>query len=106
MSQTSVQLYRGLLREIRHLHTNVETRQVAQQELYQRFHNARQVDNPERLRNLYREGQDILTFLNGNRRHRELSDLYNLANRFTESEKIQLAANRVGLGLPRIGGEN
>ncbi|KAJ1967264.1 hypothetical protein IWQ62_001969 [Dispira parvispora] len=106
MSQNSLQLYRGLLREIRRLHKNVETRQVSQQELYQRFHSARQVSNPEQLRELNREGQDILTFLNGNRRHRELSDLYNLANRFTESEKVQLAATRVGLGLPRIGSDN
>ncbi|KAI3657694.1 hypothetical protein MP638_003704 [Amoeboaphelidium occidentale] len=46
--------------------------------------------------------QDFLTYLESTRKHKELVDLYFPFRNVTESHKVESAAKRVGLDLPKV----
>ncbi|KAJ1990666.1 hypothetical protein H4R33_001646 [Dimargaris cristalligena] len=69
-AESSLHLFRGLLREIRKMHQTASSMQATRTELYNRFDQHRQVADPATLHRLRLDAQDILTFLHGNRRHK------------------------------------
>ncbi|RKP39738.1 hypothetical protein BJ085DRAFT_28508 [Dimargaris cristalligena] len=101
-AESSLHLFRGLLREIRKMHQTASSMQATRTELYNRFDQHRQVADPATLHRLRLDAQDILTFLHGNRRHKELEALYSPTKDITDSERIGLSAKRVGLALPKL----
>ena len=49
-----------------------------------------------------RNAEDLLTFLNANRTHREMMERYWPGEKMSESERVEASAHRVGLNLPKM----
>ncbi|KAJ1962765.1 hypothetical protein H4R35_007320 [Dimargaris xerosporica] len=68
--------------------------QQAKQELRRHF---------QRSGDQARDGYDLLTYLSSNRRFKELNELYSPLQKYSEGEKIEMTARRVGLSIPKLG---
>ncbi|KAJ1982236.1 hypothetical protein H4R34_001779 [Dimargaris verticillata] len=94
MTTTLPRLYRALLRELQSAYHTPGMYQQAKQELrYQFQHEGGQT----------RDGHDLLTYLSGNRRFKELNERYSPLQKYSEGEKIEMTARRVGLSIPKFG---
>lgn len=58
---------------------------------------SKEFENEKRLRE---HVTDTINFINNQREYEELMDLYNLSQKYTQKEKIDLTAHRVGLNVP------
>ncbi|CAH1756774.1 10236_t:CDS:2 [Entrophospora sp. SA101] len=96
--QNIIFTYRQLLREVNKQFTQYNKSPLWRNELLNSF---KIINN-----NKIEDANDILCYLKSNRRYDELLKSFNPLHGATEEHKIELAANRVGLGLPLMYNEN
>ncbi|ORY03874.1 hypothetical protein K493DRAFT_297233 [Basidiobolus meristosporus CBS 931.73] len=93
--------FKNLLQEI-DLQLTQKTNNPYWREQLQLIYKERLENNsPEVSAKLQADAQDILTYLESSRKHKELLERYNPHMNITPDERLNLTANRVGLQLPK-----
>lgn len=72
-------------------------KQLFQTELLELIKQKKTADEFQRIMESWK---DATSFLNNQREYDELMELYNLSNKYTQREKVQATAHRVGLNVP------
>ncbi|CAG8434238.1 1761_t:CDS:2 [Ambispora gerdemannii] len=95
-NRQTISLFRNILREVNRQFTSINKNTLWRDELFQAFRENKNVNDPNKLTGLIRDAEDVVTFLKSKRKYGELINLYNPSN----ENRIEMAANRVGLRLP------
>ncbi|CAO3668455.1 unnamed protein product [Rhizopus microsporus] len=96
----SLSIYRQLLREVNKQYTKGTNNPSFAQELKAIYKGNQHVTNPSKVTALNNNAENVLTYLQSSRKHKELRELYS-AIVLEQKKKIELSAKRVGLNLPK-----
>ncbi|KAI7876027.1 hypothetical protein K492DRAFT_167531 [Lichtheimia hyalospora FSU 10163] len=98
MQASTLSTYRHLLREVNRQFA--KSNDVFPKQLKTIYRENQGVTDPERMRSLNRNAENVLTYLKSSRQHKELRDRYT-AIVMEQKKKLEMTAKRVGLELPQ-----
>ncbi|KAG9295241.1 hypothetical protein G9A89_000064 [Geosiphon pyriformis] len=102
MPQHPLITFRHLLREVNSQFTKLNKNPLWRNELFRAFRQKGYVKNDAKKEQLLRDAQNVLTFLESNRKFRELLDKANPTHKQSVQERVEMTAHRVGLELPKV----
>ncbi|ORZ19522.1 hypothetical protein BCR42DRAFT_409955 [Absidia repens] len=100
MAQTQTRaLYRQLLKEVNLQYTKVAKTDLYANEIRSIYRQNKDITDAAKIASLNQTAADVVTFMKGSRKHKELRELYSGVV-MEQKLKIEKSANLVGLQLP------
>lgn len=71
-------------------------------EVISQFHFNKHEKNPETIKSLLSDAQNLITYLDGVKMHKQYSDAYFSVSTLSGFEKLKMTAGVVGFAMPKV----